>query len=121
MSQVSGAVVPDRLNGFLSALRNTDNEHRRDGERRLADYVEAERRDLDSDGFAKLDQLIQERINALARGCVLLPPWWNSCTSTNRSMHSRTALHVPGMDADKPCRLTREHDQLADSRSLAYV
>lgn len=81
MSQVSGAVVPDRLNGFLSALRNTDNEHRRDGERRLADYVEAERRDLDSDGFAKLDQLIQERINALARGCVLLPSWWNSCTS----------------------------------------
>ena len=69
---VSGPALPDKgskadhLQRFINALRHT--EDRRDGDHQsLADYVEAERRDLDGEAFAKLDKEIQSRISVLAK------------------------------------------------------
>ena len=58
----------DHLQRHLDALKSPD-DLRRDGDRSLADYVEAERRDLDGDAFAILDKEIQDRISTMARRC----------------------------------------------------
>jgi len=68
MQAERGAGRMDHLQRHLNALRSPD-ELRRDGDRSLADYVEAERRDLDSEAFALLDKEIHERISNMARRC----------------------------------------------------
>lgn len=59
----------DHLQRFLNALRQS--EDKRDGDHQsLADYIEAERRDLDAEAFGTLDKDIQSRISVLAKRCV---------------------------------------------------
>ena len=65
--QEKGAKV-DHLQRFLNALRQSDD--RRDGDHQtLADYIVAERRDLDTEAFGRLDKDIQTRIMTLAKRC----------------------------------------------------
>jgi hypothetical protein len=56
----------DHLQRFLNALKQSDD--KRDGDHQsLADYIEAERRDLDAEAFGRLDKEIQSRITILAK------------------------------------------------------
>ena len=58
----------DHLQRFLNALRQSDERH--DGDHQsLADYIMAERRDLDTEAFGRLDKDIQTRIMNLAKRC----------------------------------------------------
>lgn len=88
-----GKAPVDHLQRFLNALRQSDERH--DGDHQsLADYIMAERRDLDTEAFGRLDKDIQTRIMNLAKRCARRSSQ-RSCYSDAERHELEVRMHGP--------------------------